>query len=151
MPASPDSIHIRAIQPQDAEAVSQLTTQLGYSRTPAEISAWIAQLDAHPSHQAAFVACTGDEVIGWIEVSIQHHLQSAPFGLIGGLVVSDRIRSRGIGRRLCERAEQWTWDQGVDTLRVTSRSTRSDAHRFYLRDGYRQVKVSHVFEKSRPA
>ena len=67
--------------------------------------------------------------------------------MIGGLVVSDRVRSRGIGRRLCERAEEWTRDQGLETLRVTSRSTREDAHRFYLRDGYREVKTSLVFEK----
>jgi GNAT superfamily N-acetyltransferase len=80
---------------------------------------------------------------------MQHHLQSAPFALIGGLVVSHRVRSRGIGRLLCERAEQWTWDQGLHTLRVTSRSTRADAHRFYLRDGYAEIKKSLVFEKLR--
>jgi GNAT superfamily N-acetyltransferase len=71
--------------------------------------------------------------------------------MIGGLVVSDRVRSRGIGRRLCRRTEQWTWEQGLDTLRVTSRSTREGAHRFYLRDGYRDVKTSLVFEKQRPS
>jgi hypothetical protein len=30
---------------------------------------------------------------------------------------------------------------------VTSLSTREDAHRFYLRDGYSEVKMSRVFEK----
>jgi hypothetical protein len=54
-----------------------------------------------------------------------------------------------IGRRLCEQAEAWSWEQGLETLRVTSRSTRLDAHRFYLRDGYSEVKMSHVFEKKR--
>ena len=105
---------------------------------------------APSSHrQAAFVACMRDEVVGWIEVSIEHRLQSPPFALIGGLVVKDGLRGKGIGRQLCRAAESWSWDRGVSTVRVTSRSTRTDAHRFYLNDGYESVKVSQVFEKKR--
>ena len=37
--------------------------------------------------------------------------------------------------------------QGIAIVRVTSRSTRADAHRFYLRDGYTEIKMSKVFEK----
>jgi GNAT superfamily N-acetyltransferase len=136
--------------PADAEPVAHLTAQLGYNRTPQQIADWIVQLRTSSTEQAAFVACLNGEIVGWIEVSIERRLQSDPFGMIGGLVVSDRVRSRGIGRILCRRAEQWTWDQGLDTLRVTSRSTRPGAHRFYLRDGYREVKTSLVFEKHQP-
>jgi PhnO protein len=39
------------------------------------------------------------------------------------------------------------WEKGVDTVRVTSHSSREEAHRFYLRDGYRHTKTSLVFEK----
>jgi GNAT superfamily N-acetyltransferase len=136
--------------PADAEPVAHLTAQLGYNRTPQQIADWIVQLRTSSTEQAAFVACLNGEIVGWIEVSIERRLQSDPFGMIGGLVVSDRVRSRGIGRILCRRAEQWTWDQGLDTLRVTSRSTRPGAHRFYLRDGYHEVKTSLVFEKHQP-
>ena len=135
--------------PEDAEAVARLTTQLGYQRNAEQVRQWIGSLRPH-GEQAAFVATLDGEVIGWIEVSIERRLQSAPFAIIGGLVVSEAVRSRGIGRLLCQRAEQWTWDQGLDTLRVTSRSTRPGAHRFYLRDGYREVKTSLVFEKENP-
>jgi len=38
----------------------------------------------------------------------------------------------------------------MERMRVTSRSTRLDAHRFYLRDGYRALKTSQVFEKDAP-
>ena len=141
---------LRAIAPGDAAAVSALTSQLGYSRTPAGILDWIQSLRSHPRSQVAFVACLDGQVAGWIDVCIERHLQSAPYALIGGLVVQDGHRSRGIGRALCLRAEEWAWEQGVDTLRVTSRSTRADAHRFYLRDGYTQIKTSLVFEKRRP-
>ncbi|HUY93971.1 MAG TPA: GNAT family N-acetyltransferase [Terracidiphilus sp.] len=137
------------MEPGDAEAVAELSRQLGYDRSAEEIRAWIRDAAGRPAEQAAFVACVGGKVAGWIEVSIERRLQSAPFAMIGGLVVRDGERGRGIGRQLCQRAEAWTWEQGLTTVRVTSRSTREGAHRFYLRDGYEQVKTSLVFEKKR--
>lgn len=142
-------IRVRAMMPEDAEAVARLTTELGYQRNAEQILGWIGSLRPR-GEQAAFVACLEGEVVGWIEVSVERRLQSAPFAIIGGLVVGDGLRGRGIGRMLCQRSEQWTWDQGLDTLRVTSRSTRPGAHRFYLRDGYHEVKTSLVFEKDNP-
>jgi GNAT superfamily N-acetyltransferase len=142
-----DPVTIREMRLEDAEAVAQLTTQLGYQRNTGEIAGWITQASRGNAEQIAFVACVGEEVVAWIEVSIERRLQSEAFGMIGGLVVSDQARSRGIGRRLCERAEEWAREQGLGTLRVLSRSTREGAHRFYLRDGYTQVKTSLVFEK----
>ena len=144
------TLTIREIKPADAEAVAELTSQLGYQRSANEVAEWIARLPVMHNRQAAFVACLGEEVVGWIEVSIERHLQSPEFGLIGGLVVRHGHRNLGIGRKLCERAEAWTWERGMNRLRVTSRSTRPDAHRFYLRDGYELVKTSAVFEKNRP-
>lgn len=145
-----EPIVIREMAPSDAEMVASLTAQLGYERTAAEIRDWIAGLDAVRSRQAAFVACLGDRVVGWVEVSIERRLQSPDFALIGGLVVNQGRRSRGIGRRLCQQAEEWGWQHGAAKLRVTSRSTRAEAHRFYLREGFEAVKTSMVFEKKRP-
>lgn len=142
---------IRAMAPQDAEAVSQLSKQLGYERSASEIRAWIERLIATPhNEQAAFVACAAGEVVGWVEVAIARHLQSPPFALIGGLVVKHGFRSRGVGRLLCAHVESWAWQRQIDIVRVTSRSTRLNAHRFYLNGGYREVKTSLVFEKTRP-
>ena len=143
-------IEIRPIDFADAEAVCGLVAQLGYRRTPEEIRHWIDAVRREQRSQTALVACGLGQVLGWIELSIEHRLQAAPFALIGGLVVQEGARNRGIGRALCVRAEEWAWEQGVNIVRVTSRATRVDAHRFYLRDGYREVKQSMVFEKSRP-
>lgn len=97
--------------------------------------------------QMAFAACLNGDVVGWIEVSICRHLQSAPYALIGGLVVSEQVRSLGIGKKLCLEAENWARAQGVEVLRVRSRTSRQEAHRFYIREGFRQTKVSAIFEK----
>lgn len=139
-------VTIRPIDPRDAEVVSELVTQLGYQRTPEQVRSWIRSLETRPE-AATFVAELDGKVVAWIDVSLQHHLQSETFGLIGGLVVKDGVRGGGIGRSLCQQAEQWSRQQGARTIRVTSRSTREAAHRFYLRDGYSQTKISMVFEK----
>lgn len=139
-------LRLRPAEARDAEAVAELAAQLGYERTPEQIREWLEAAGARGG-QAVFVAELAGEVVGWIEVALEHRLQSETFGLIGGLVVKDGLRGAGIGRRLCERAEQWSAEQGAKKIRVTSRSTREGAHRFYLRDGYQQVKVSMVFEK----
>lgn len=141
-------VTVREVEPNDAEAVSRLVDQLGYQRTPQQVAAWI---QAAGEDRQAFVACLAGDVAGWVAVSVEQPLQAAAYALIGGLVVKDGLRGHGIGRALCQRAEDWAWARGVQQLRVTSRSTRLDAHRFYLRDGYRQLKTSLVFEKDAPA
>ena len=57
------------------------------------------------------------------------------------------MRSMGVGKRLCAEVEAWSQEKGIAVVRVTSRSSREDAHRFYLRDGYERIKTSAVFEK----
>ena len=140
---------IRRIEPGDAEAVAVLSGQLGYESTPEKIRHRIAKLaDCEESH-AVFVACIAKDArpVGWIDAAVSYHLQSEPFVLIGGLVVQDGLRGLGIGKRLCKEAEAWAQTMGISIVRVTSRSTRADAHRFYLNDGYIEIKTSKVFEK----
>jgi len=140
-------VTIRRVVPGDAEAVAELNGQLGYPATVEETRQRIEALDGQNGVRAVLVACLGDEVSGWVDVALSFHLQSPEYALIGGLVVKDGMRGLGIGRRLCEEAEAWGREKGVLRIRVTSRSTRTDAHRFYLRDGYAEVKTSRVFEK----
>ena len=140
-------IVVRPVEGGDAEVIGELIVQLGYARPLEEVQRWIEELPIWAERQAVFVACEGDQVVGWIEVSLERRLQTAPFALFGGLVVKDGVRGKGIGRLLCEAAERWSREHGADVARVTSRSTREAAHQFYLRAGYSQVKTSLVFEK----
>jgi len=144
------AVVVRAAEAGDAAEISALVEQLGYQRTAAQVAAWIAATANGASGRQAFVACLGAEVVGWAAVSLEHPLQSDAYALIGGLVVKNGLRGHGIGRALCQQAEAWAWAQGMERMRVTSRSTRLDAHRFYLRDGYRALKTSQVFEKDAP-
>ena len=138
------------MEPRDAPEVRDLIEQLGYERSLDEVRNWIESMGDYEAVQTALVACFGSKLIGWIEASVVRHLQSAPFSLIGGLVVKDGFRGQGVGLQLCQQVETWSWNHGVSVVRVTSRSTRPDAHRFYARNGYLPTKISHVFEKIRP-
>jgi GNAT superfamily N-acetyltransferase len=75
------------------------------------------------------------------------HLTAEARAEIAGLVVASEVRSRGIGRHLVARAERWALERGLTDMIVRSRSTREAAHRFCLREGYRQTKISAVFTK----
>jgi GNAT superfamily N-acetyltransferase len=140
-------VHIRPIQGADAAAAAVLCAQLGY---PTDVPALLARMTqiAGDADRAVLVACLDDEVVGWIDLSIEYHLQSEPAAFIGGLVVSERARGQGIGRRLSRAAEDWARARGVARLRVRSNVIRERAHAFYLRDGYARVKTSAVFEKT---
>ena len=69
-------------------------------------------------------------------------------GEVNGLVVDRDVRSRGVGRLLLERAEEWARDRGVPLIRLWSTTTREGAHRFYERHGYTRIKTQHAFVKS---
>ncbi len=119
---------------------------MGYPVSPETLRTRIGFLTSQPDH-VIYVATDAERVMGWIDVSITHHLAAEPRAEIAGLVVSSEVRSQGVGRQLVERAEQWARGRGLTTMLVRSRSTRESAHRFYLREGYTHSKTSAVFTK----
>ena len=138
---------IRPLVASDAEAAAALSEQLGYPVTAAAFTRRIAAL-ASDMNRLALAAMRRGELVGWADAAVERHLQGDDVVVLVGLVVRDDVRGLGIGRMLCEAIEQWTRTKGIEMLRVRSQIKRVDAHRFYLRDGFRQVKTSIVFEKN---
>ncbi len=141
------NLFIREIAGNDAEAAAQLCVELGYPASIDTMQRRIATVQTLPDH-VVYVACLSGVVIGWIDVGIIHHLQSGPYGEIGGFVVSNAYRNQGIGQILLARAEQWVADRGVERVVVRSQIAREGAHRFYLREGYSRTKTSAVFSRN---
>lgn len=135
---------IRTAREEDIEAIAVLSGELGYPASAEDVARRWSKI-ATASDQAVFVAEEAGSVIGWIHVFVAYRLESGPFTEIGGLVVAETHRGRGIGRVLCEEASQWTQDQGFSALRVRTRVEREDTHRFYERVGFRRAKSQHVF------
>jgi len=137
---------IREIAITDAAAVAQLSAEFGYPVSLESMERRVAAFQNLHDH-AVFIAHIDATPVGWIDVGIVHHLQSEPYGEIGGFVVSENYRGTGIGKQLIARAEQWMRAHGLQRALVRSQVSREPAHRFYLREGYARVKTSAVFEK----
>ena len=140
------AVSIRRLTVDDAEAAAELSSQLGYPSSADDLRKRIEEL-SHTTDRVAFAAVVDGQMVGWIDAAMERHLQYAASAVIGGLVVREEMRGQGVGRRLCVEVEEWARSKSVPLVRVRSQIKREDAHRFYLRDGYRQVKTSLVFEK----
>ncbi len=143
----PASLAVRRLTADDAGGVAELCGQLGYPGSPADLQRRIDAI-GRCADRIALAALNGGQLVGWIDASIERHLQAPDTVVIGGLVVQDSARGCGVGRRLCAEIEEWARSQAIPVVRVRSQIKREDAHRFYLRDGYRKVKTSLVFEKN---
>jgi GNAT superfamily N-acetyltransferase len=145
----------REIALEDAKDAAELSTALGYPLTTEEMALRIEYV-SRCTDLAVYVACLNGhmlgqpvaQTVGWIDIGIVRHLITPAYGEIGGLVVAQEYRSRGIGAQLVKRAEQWARERGVEKMLVRSRAIRKDAHRFYLRLGYSHYKTSEVFTKA---
>ncbi len=138
---------LRRARLSDAERLAALCDQLGYPSSPEEVRRRLRRLQG-PDH-AVYVAEGEDgTVIGWIHIFLRPLLEEDLAAEIGGLVVDEAHRGRGIGHRLLERAERWARRHGSRAVVVRSNVTRLDAHRFYEKCGYREVKTQRVFRRA---
>ena len=138
---------IRPAAPQDAQALALLSGQLGYPVPAAEMAQRLHSVLAEPRHAVFVWQRTDGAVLGWIHVFRSLYLESAPMAEIGGLVIDETARSRGIGAALVEHVERWAAERGLARMRVRSRVSRAEAHRFYERLGYARFKQQEVFVK----
>jgi GNAT superfamily N-acetyltransferase len=141
-------VRVRQAEARDAGAIAKLCGQLGYPSTGDDIERRLA-LAGRGSDAAVLVADSrGDGVIGWIHVRAFHLLTRDACAELGGLVVDEARRGRGIGGRLMDAAEDWARRQGLGTLRLRSNVVRGEAHAFYLGRGYTSSKTSLLFTKT---
>jgi GNAT superfamily N-acetyltransferase len=141
-------IKIRRAKSADAAPIAELSGQLGYPATPAEIAQRLRHIKP-ASHHAVLVAELPErKVIGWLHVSVSPLLETQLRAEVNGLVVSGEERSRGTGALLLSAAEQWARKRGCKSMSVRSNVIRDRAHQFYLRHGYEHYKTQKAFRKS---
>ena len=136
---------VRPAELSDASGIATLSGELGYPSAEAEITQRLAALLGEPG-QAVFVALAGADRVGWIHVAAVPRLESAGYAELGGLVVAERSRRRGVGRALVDAAAHWARDVGYDALRVRTNAIREHAPLFYRRLGFYATKTQHVFQ-----
>jgi GNAT superfamily N-acetyltransferase len=143
-------VSLRRAEPPDVPALVILAEQLGYPCQTDVMARRVDELAGRPDHAILVATAEPGEVVGWIHVFVRPLLVAERAAEVGGLVVDDRYRSKGIGDLLLSAAEDWAVQAGFPRLRVRSNVIRERAHAFYEHRGYRRIKSQWVFEKLLP-
>ena len=101
MPDAKDiDLTIRTAEATDVEALAELMTQLGYETRASEMEMRMEAILAD-KHYVTFVAVSGGKVCGMIGTfTCYSYEHNSPSSRILALVVSEKMRGRGIGHAL---------------------------------------------------
>jgi GNAT superfamily N-acetyltransferase len=139
---------IRSASPEDAGRIAVLCHQLGYPTTRGEAQRRLNQIQQDERHAVYVAELSNGYVVGWVHVYVRQLVVKDPQAEIEGLVVDEGCRHCGIGQLLMQQAEQWARAKGCWAVYLRSHIARQDAHVFYERIGYSNVKTQLAFYKS---
>ena len=142
------AIKIRRAKSNDAARIAELSGQLGYPATAAEIVQRLRTIKLASQHAVLVAESPERKVVGWLHVSVSPLLEEQLRAEVNGLVVDDDERSRGTGALLLRAAELWARRRGCQNMSVRSNVIRERAHQFYLRHGYDHHKTQKAFRKA---
>ena len=134
----------------DADAVAALSTQLGYPSSAEQTLRRFRGIGEAPDARVWVAESAEGGILGWIHLFGNRLLESDPDAEIGGLVVHESARGRGVGRALVAAAEAWAKERGYTVVSVRSNVIRKDAHEFYKGLGYEPTKSQFKFRKKLP-
>jgi GNAT superfamily N-acetyltransferase len=136
------SFEIRAASADEVNALPALYDWL-FAPPGSEPPDWdprravVALRDAIESHDACVLVADDGGVLVGICTAYQD-LHSVRYGYrawVEDLAVDPQRRSEGIGKALMDAAKAWARERGATHLELDSALTRTDAHRFYEREG----------------
>jgi len=140
-------IQVRRATLGDADRLADLSSQLGYPSTPEEVTSRLERIERDDGHFVGVAEFEDGRVVGWIHVCVSYLIESNPRAEIGGLVVDEARRGSGVGKLLMQHAEDWARSKRLEAVYLRSNVIRRDAHRFYERLGYKNIKTQQAFLK----
>lgn len=130
-------LSIRRAEEKDSSRISELLKELGY---PIDNESIREKIITFSKKETEFILVAEREnnvegVLSFHMIPMFHALGNA--GRITSLVVTEKFRGMGIGRRLIEHAEAWAWEKDCKKIEITSGDHRINAHGFYEKNGYK--------------
>jgi ribosomal protein S18 acetylase RimI-like enzyme len=126
----------RVAEKNDAVALAQLMSELGYETTESEMQTRMERISTDERYRT-FVAVLDGKVCGMIgtltSLSYEHN---DPGGRILAIAILKTMRRRGIGRALIATAENDFAERGIRRVALNTQLAREDAHKFYESLGY---------------
>ncbi len=141
-------MRIRPMIASDAQAVAELTAELGYPNGAQPIRERMAII--LQSNLLLVAVDATDKPIAFIQANRSCIIEVGFRAEIVGLVVSARARRKGIGQRLIAEVERWAEEIGGKAVVVRSNTRRAESHIFYPAMGYSAIKTQAVYEKQLP-
>lgn len=144
-------VTVRAVEAADFEALADLMTQLGYETRASEMQMRMEPILANKNY-ATFVGVSDGKVCGMIGTfTCYTYEHNSPSARILALVVSEKMRGRGVGEALIAAAETNLAQRNIKRVAVNARFERTRAHKFYEKLGYTKNGFRLVKELPMPA
>jgi GNAT superfamily N-acetyltransferase len=144
-------VTVRAVEATDFEALADLMTQLGYETRASEMQMRMEPILANKNY-ATFVGISDGKACGMIgTLTCYTYEHNSPSARILALVVSEKMRGRGVGHALIGAAEQYLAQKNIKRIAVNARFERKEAHEFYEKLGYTKNGFRLVKELPMPA
>lgn len=130
---------IRKANSEDINAIIYLLDQLGYQGTEKFMERKLLGLINHPDEEL-IVWEENNQVVALMSIHFIPQLAlEGDFARISYFSVDHTVRSSGKGKLLEEYCTRLAQSRNCDRIEVHCHERRSDAHRFYYRQGYEEV------------
>ena len=128
---------VRIATPEDAATLGRLVGELGYPATDVQLRESLGKLAGSDRVLVIGAEHPTEGLLGLCTVHLLSTIHAdGELAQLSALVVSERARGQGVGRRLVGEAERWARDRGAVRIVVTTALHRGGAHAFYERLGY---------------
>jgi GNAT superfamily N-acetyltransferase len=144
---SSNSFLTRQMTVEDMPQVARLCGQLGFETSETELVDRFAAIHAHRGH-VAFVAESAGAIVGWVHAYLAPSLLSEATTEIGGMVVNDANRRKGVGSALMREAEAWALEHGCTSMLLATRTQRQGAKDFYESLGFAAEFTTYFMRKA---
>lgn len=134
-----NEVTIRRADPRDLSALTDLLYELFSIEKDFDFDAekqrrGLALMVEPRDDRCVLVADLDGAIVGMVSIQIViSTAEGGPAGLLEDMVVTARARGGGIGARLLEAAEEWTWEQGATRLQLLADRENAPALDFYRR------------------
>lgn len=142
-----ENLVIREVYDSDLEEMVGLCGQLGYPTTLEAFKSHLG-LVKKDKHLVLVAELLETGVVGWIHVMPRRLLVAGFYCEVGGIIVDEKHRRKGIGKALLETAEHWVLDSGCQGMIIRSNQERQASHSFYTKTGYQAMKKQEVYIKT---
>ena len=127
---------IRTAEVKDAREIKILLEQLGYLTEEIMVQRRLEVLSSNREHMD-IVYELDHRVLGFLSLHFIPQIAfDAEYLVVSYLVVDERTRSKGVGAALEEYAVKVARERNCRRILLSSNARRTDAHRFYIRQGY---------------